>query len=372
VAEAIDWVDPPAYMLKGYGLFAASQVIELDQPYPGTICWEQDACTMSDNWALCVAPAPLPTNTGAGTLSAALGESTPTGTPVTFTITGMAATTAIQVNPGDGQPLPASVTTDGSGHATVTYTYLNPGTYNASASNADGTNITWTQVVIATDLMPKVFSGPQYGSGRGFAVYNSIQCNKVGLVQEVDRAKRRLMYTEERQAEFCLMTGQAGNYPYLAGPQTQVLTPGSGVLSLVDALGWLEGELGEQLGPQGIIHASRYLAPSFAESYQTQLVSQGDQALSRSTTSGTKIVFGSGYPAVGPDGKAPTTGTSWLYASGPIAVRRGPVIAVEVFSGTSSQPGNQATVVVERQYVIEMDCPLLAVQCQIPAPPHLP
>lgn len=325
---------------------------------------------MSDNWAICVAPAPLQANTGAGTLTASLGVSTPSQTPVTFTITGMAAATSIQLNPGDGQPLPAAVTTDGSGNATVSYTYLNPGTYNASASNPGGTNVTWTQVTISSDLMPKTFQPPQYGLARGFAVYNSLQCMKVGLVNEVQRARQRLTYTEERQVELCLMTGQAGNFPYLAGPDTEVLTPGSGVLGFVDALGWLEGALGERLGAVGTIHASRYLAPTFAANWQVAI--QGNSRTTRSTTVGTKVVFGSGYPAVGPDGKPPAAGTSWLYASGPVVVRRGPMITVEVSAASSATATNQVTVVTERQYVIEMDCPLLAVQCEVPSPPHLP
>lgn len=381
MVEAVDWVEPPPYEFKGYGLFAASTLIEQERPFLGQILWEQDACTMSDNWAVCVNPGAPPANTGTGSLSASLGASTPTGTPVTFTITGMRASSTVQINPGDGQPLPATVTTDASGNATLTYTYLNPGTYNASASTTDGpppTNITWVQVGITASLMPKVIAGPQYGNARGFAVYNGIRCNKVGLVGEVKRAQKRLMFTEERQVELCLMTGQAGNFPYLAGWNAgqaggvQVLNAGAPV-NLVDGIGWLEAELGQQLGPQGVIHASRYLAPSFAAAWQTQQVgSGGANAQYRSTTAGTRVVFGSGYPAVGPDGKAPAANTSWIYASGPIVIYRAPVITVEVFTGTSATPTNDAIVLAERQYMIEMDCPIIACQVNVKAPPHVP
>lgn len=380
MAEAIDWVDPPPYQFKGYGLFAASSLIEQERPFLGTIVWEQDACTMSDNWAVCVNPGAPPANTGTGSLAVSLGSSSPTATVVTFTITGMTAGAVVQINPGDGMPLPATVTTNGSGNATLTYTYVNPGTYNASASTTDGpppTNVVWAQVNISTSLMPKVIAGPQYGNGRGFAVYNGIRCNKVGLVGEVKRAQKRLMFTEERQVEYCLMTGAAGNLPYLAGgPTVQVLNAGSSV-SLVDGLGWLEAELGAQLGPQGVIHAARYLAPSFAEKWQTQLsagagTNTPSRQQSRTTTAGTPVVFGSGYPAVGPDGRPPATGKSWIYASGPIQIYRAPVITVEVFTGTSATPTNDAIVLAERQYMIQMDCPILAVQVDVPAPPHVP
>lgn len=383
MAEAIDWVDPPPYQFKGYGLFAASTVIEQERPFLGTIVWEQDACTMSDNWAVCVNPGAPPANAGTGSLTVTLGASSTTATVVTFTITGMTANATVQINPGDGMPLPATVTTDGSGNATLEYTYINPGTYNASASTTDGpppTNIVWAQVNISTALMPKVIAGPQYGNARGFAVYNGIRCNKVGLVGEVKRAQKRLMFTEERQVEYCLMTGAAGNIPYLAGgPGVQVLNPTTS-LSLVDGLGWLEAELGAQLGPQGVIHAARYLATSFAEKWQTQLPSAGTPSgggasrntTSRSTTVGTPVVFGSGYPAIGPDGKPPAAGKSWIYASGPIQIFRAPVITVEVFTGTSATPTNDAIVIAERQYMVEMDCPILAVQVDVPAPPHVP
>lgn len=383
MVEAQDWVSPPNYAFKGYGLFAAATVIEQDRPFLGQIVWEQDACTMSDNWAICVNPGAPPANTGTGNLSSALGSSSPTATVVTFTITGMHPSAVVQINPGDGRTLPDTVTTDSSGNATQTYTYVNPGVYNASASTTDGpppTNITWTQVNISASLMPKIIPGPQYGNARGFAVYNGIQCTKLGLTEEVKRAQRRLMWTEERQVEYCLMSGQAGNFPYLGGWNTglaggvQVLDPGGGsVLGFVDALGWLEGELGELLGPQGIIHASRYLAPTFAANWQTQLTStSGASAQTRTTTAGTKVVFGSGYPAVGPDGKEPATGTSWLYATGPIVIYRSPVQTFEVFAGTSATPRNTAIVLAERQYMIQVDCPILAVQCRVPAPPHLP
>jgi len=381
VAEAKDWVDPPPYEFRQYGLFAASKVIEAERPYLGTITWEQDACTMSGNYALCVPTGAPPANAGTGTLTAVIQSSSPQATVVQFTIAGMSPGIDVQFNPGDGMPLTPVKHTDGSGNvAPFTYSYLNPGVYNASASNSAGTNAVWTQVVIDKTLMPKVVDGPQYGEARGFAVTNGITCNKPGLIDARMRAQKRLMWTEERQVELCLMSGQAGNFPYLAGwgagqpGGVQVLTPGSGVLSLVDALGWLEGELGMQLGPQGLIHAARYLAPSFAAAWQTQLSGPPGSSggVSRSTTVGTKYVFGAGYPALGPDGQPPAAGTSWIYASGPIVIRRGPVITTEVFGGAAATPTNKVTVLVERQYTIEMDCPILAVQCSVPAPPHLP
>lgn len=364
MAEAINWVDPPVYQTRGFGLFAAATIIEDPEPILGQFTWEQDACTPADSWAECMPAVPLPSNVGGGTISVAIGAVTSGSAAVTFTLAGFPATTAVQVDPGDGLPLPASVTTNGSGAATVTYTYRNPGTYNASA--VGGGDTAWIAVVLAASTMPKLIPGPMYGLGRGFAVTNGIQCLKVGLVDGRTRAAKRLAMSEQQRVEYEVMTGRAGNYPYLAGPQTTIVDGGTSTPDLVTGLGFLEQALGDVLGAQGLIHAPRYMAPVFADHWLTEMSPGGR---SRTTTSGTPVVFGAGYPPIGPDGVRPAAGDSWLYASGPVVIRRAPVIVTETFSGTASTAGNVATILAERQYEVLVDCPLLAIKVAVPSPP---
>lgn len=363
--EAINWVDPPVYQQRGFGLFAAAQVLDDERPILGEFTWPQDACSPADTWATCRPAAPLPPSTPGVTITATIGAVASGSAAVTFTLAGFPATTAVQIRPGDGRPLPAPVTTNGSGAGTLAYTYVNPGTYNASATA--GANIAWVAVVLTAASMPKQIPGPLYGLGRGFAVTNGIECNKLGLVNERQRAARRLAAFEQQQVEHALMTGDAGNYPYLAGPDTVVVPGGpTSTPSLVNGLGFLEQAMAERLGAQGIIHAPVYLAPTFADHWLTETDSAGRV---RTTTSGSLVVFGGGYPPIAPDGTRSGATESWLYASGPIVVRRAPVIVTETFSGTSSTAGNVATVLAERQYAVLMDCPLLAIKVAVPSPP---
>jgi len=369
--EALNWIDPPTYRTRGFGLFAAATVLDDAAPILGQATWEEDACSPADSVSTCVPGGPLPPNVGGGTIAASAAAVDPTTNTVTvtFTITGFPASTAVQVNPGDGLPVPAPVTTNGSGAATVTHAYYNPGAYNASATAGPAgspTNVSWVGVVIAGTQIPKLIPGPLYGLAHGFAVTNGITCLKVGIENERVRAQRRLELAQEQQVEYNLMTGRAGNYPYLAGPQTTIVPGGSSTPDLVTGLGFLEQALGNALGPVGLIHASKYLAPVFADHWLTEMNSDGK---SRSTTSGTPVVFGAGYPPLGPDGLPPAANESWLYASGPIVVRRAPVMVTETFSGSANPAGNTVTVLAERQYLVQMDCPLLAIKVAVPSPP---
>lgn len=368
MVEAINWVDPPLYQPAGYGLFSASQVLDEPDAYFGEVTWEQDACSPSSTWALCIAAGALPANTGTGTVTAAVGTVVTGAAAVTFTLAGFPAAAVVQIDPGDGLPLPPAVTVDGSGAGTLAYTYRNPGAFNASATTTPGAaHIAWVRVTLTAPSMPKVIPGPLYGAARSFAVLNGITCNRVGLLNERTRSAKRLALTEERQAEYAFMTGRASNYPYLTGPDTIVLVPSGGAaLPLVDGLGWLEAELGERFGPQGVIHASRYMAPTFADHWLTE---SGPGRTSRSTTAGTPVAFGAGYPPLAPDGTTPAPTESWIYASGAITIRRSPVLTTETFDGAASAPTNQVKVVSERQYLIEADCPLLAVKVAVPSPP---
>lgn len=110
----------------------------------------------------------------------------------------------------------------------------------------------------------------------------------------------------------------ANDNRYLAYTQAIDVTPTAGTAVKVrygQAL--LEEALGEAtLGSVGVIHAPKLIA-SVLQAHDA------DGALE--TNLGNKIVAGSGYSHVGPDGTIAPTGKAWIYATGPVTVRLGSV-----------------------------------------------
>lgn len=84
-------------------------------------------------------------------------------------------------------------------------------------------------------------------------------------------------------------------------------------------LGLLEQAAGEALtGGQAFLHVPRLARP-----YLPELVKTGDLL---TTNIGNMIVADAGYPNQAPDGEdAPEAGVAWVYATGPVVVRRSPI-----------------------------------------------
>lgn len=82
----------------------------------------------------------------------------------------------------------------------------------------------------------------------------------------------------------------------------------------------LEQALGNAtIGSTGVIHAPLLIA---------SVLQASDQDGALTTNLGTKVVAGAGYSNTGPDGAVAPTGTAWVYATGPVTVRLGPVPTV--------------------------------------------
>lgn len=127
-------------------------------------------------------------------------------------------------------------------------------------------------------------------------------------------------------------------------------------LNAVDALGVLEGALVGCLGGQGMIHVPQALAPTLA----LLLKPQGGRLLS---PNGNTVVIGGGYPGTSPTGTAPTLGTCWMYATGPVfAYRSAPIMRLLNDPNSAPVDRNVDTVkaIVERTYVLGYDCCLFA------------
>src|SRR5690606_26062585 len=101
------------------------------------------------------------------------------------------------------------------------------------------------------------------------------------------------------------------------------LTPTAGPLSIAQGVAALEGALAESYGGVGTVHVPAGAAALLG----CCRVAQEDPATgSLRTLAGNCVVIGAGYSAenTGPSGPA-EPGTAWLYVTGPVVVRRGPV-----------------------------------------------
>lgn len=113
--------------------------------------------------------------------------------------------------------------------------------------------------------------------------------------------------------------GSEGNR-YLASAEAIDITPTPGTgLRARAAQALLEEALGNAtVGSAGVLHTSRAVASILAPKHD-------DAAKTLKTNLGNSIVAGSGYSNLGPNG-APTTGNlRWIYATGPVTVRLGPI-----------------------------------------------
>lgn len=192
--------------------------------------------------------------------------------------------------------------------------------------------------------------------GFPFIVYESAACG-VGFSEAEARthATERLLRHEQYWVE------QRFAATVLNTADTTELNGGT-ALPLAQALGLLEQELADRYGGVGVLHARRNVAAVLA-AYGKNLERDGDKLLSILDNVWS---FGAGYPHVDPGGgTAPTASQAWIYATGPVDIRRSePQIRTD-FSSTR----NIRMALAERAYVITADCPRLAVLATLPGSP---
>lgn len=186
--------------------------------------------------------------------------------------------------------------------------------------------------------------------GVPFTVYDGMACTANGLAEVAPVAQRKFLGHEQYLVE------QAFQTMVLHATDTDVLNGGTAI-GLLAGLGQLEDVIADRYGGIGTIHAARQLAATLTSKYLVRrdglrLRSPLDNIYS----------FGAGYTTASPTGVAAPTGQAWLYATGPVAVRRGDIETREVFDQTK----NARRVLVERNYVITADCLRVAVLVELP------
>lgn len=141
----------------------------------------------------------------------------------------------------------------------------------------------------------------------------SVQANAENALAVVEQ---KAIETEFWNGDIAKLLTSDNDNRYLASAATIDLTPTPGTAvkpRYGQAL--LEGALGDTpTGAEGVIHTPKEVA--------SILKVQKDGGALR-TNLGTKVVAGAGYSLKGPSGANAPAGTRWMYATGPVTVRRG-------------------------------------------------
>jgi hypothetical protein len=184
-----------------------------------------------------------------------------------------------------------------------------------------------------------------------FVVYIPVTCSTFGSFDIRAQAEAVLEAVESMGVEEGLAAGIPGSSnPYLADGNLNVV--GGAAVSPAAALSYLENEIGKT-GRKGMIHAT----PAVIAAWQ-KIRLAGEDPLQ--TANGTPVVSGDGYIAVDPDDEAaPGTGEDYIYATGPVEVRLGPVVITEL-SESLDRSDNTVTFRAERYVLATWDTALQA------------
>ena len=186
-----------------------------------------------------------------------------------------------------------------------------------------------------------------------FAVYGSFHCTLPGyrVSDAQERAREHLLSGEQKAAEYAVWTGSQGNTPYLASPDAVDL----GTVDCSSALFSLITEFTDtEVAGTPVVHMPRSMIPWIT----FHLYRDSGKLL---TTQGNPVVAGAGYTEanVGPGGDPAPEGSWWVYVTGPVKIRRGPVDMVPTTGAQGfNTRTNNITALAERSFVIGWDCPV--------------
>lgn len=141
------------------------------------------------------------------------------------------------------------------------------------------------------------------------------------------------------------ITDEERNLALVIGPE--VLNGGAAVAPK-HALGILEEAVGHALrGQQAYLHVGRRVQPLLADLFR-----DGNLLTTRV---GNLVVADAGYPGTPPDGVADAAGVGWLYATGPVVVRRSPVFPPDPDTAVIDTRTNRLTLTTGRVVAATFD-----------------
>jgi len=192
----------------------------------------------------------------------------------------------------------------------------------------------------------KQFDGYGVTSGKPFTLYKGVECYLNGG-SNAERATRALELSEGNGIEQHFWT-----MVLAAGAEDVTPTPGTAV-DMKIGLGLLEERAAATYAALPTMHMGLAVA---TVAYREGFIDKSGNSVT--TISGAPVVVGSGYLGKsGPNGVVAGDNEAWVYISGPVAVRRGPVVVTEA----PNYRQNLTRAIAERQYIATYDCVAYAV-----------
>lgn len=209
-----------------------------------------------------------------------------------------------------------------------------------------------------------------YRGADTFVVYTWVDCSLVGLgYEELKRRTERahLNNVQTRVEEIFWTGGAYTTYPHLAysgaeitevsGGSTVVLQTAAdvivtGTVDVVEAIGLLEGAMGDCYSGTPIIHVPQEVVAHLVANH---LIEQKGQQLR--TLNGSIIAASPGYPGTSPAGVAPASGTTWIYATGSVKMWQSPITyTARDVREVLGRDINDTVLVAEQWFALGWDC----------------
>lgn len=205
----------------------------------------------------------------------------------------------------------------------------------------------------------KVFARPEPEHAAPIIVYSGAECSAPGWSYEEARAQAVASLALGEQAAV-----ESGFWSTTLTASAVDLTPAEGPVSVAAGVAALEGCLAESYGGVGTLHVPAGVAALLG---CCNVLREDPASGALVTLAGNCAVIGAGYSALntGPGNTPADPGTAWLYITGPLVIRRGPVDVIPDRPGPSvNTRTNDRRVLVERTYVVGTTCTVCAISVQ--------
>ncbi|AIV35612.1 cupin [Streptomyces sp. CCM_MD2014] len=205
----------------------------------------------------------------------------------------------------------------------------------------------------------KQFCRPEFEHAQPITLYAGAECSTFGWSYEeaVTHARATMALGEQHGLEAAFWSGKLT-------VDAVDLTPAAGPVSVAQGVAALEGCLAESYGGVGVLHVPAGAAALLG---CCNVLTRDPATGSLETLAGNCAVIGAGYSAenTGPGGIPAEPGTAWLYITGPVHIRRGPLDVIPDRSASVNPRTNDRRVLVERTYVVGTTCTVCAVLVEV-------
>lgn len=203
----------------------------------------------------------------------------------------------------------------------------------------------------------KQFCRPMLEHAVPITVYAGAECSTLGWSYEEARAHAEASLALGEQAAL-----EAAWWRDKLAVAAVDLTPAAGPVTIAQGVAALEGCLAQSYGGVGTLHIPVGAAALLS---CCNILREDPVTGSLRTLAGNCAVIGAGYSVTntGPGNTPAEPGTGWLYITGPIAVRRGPVDLIPDQRGSSVNiRTNDQKLLAERTFVVGTTCAVCAIQ----------